>query len=790
MANFETFSKRKLAKLERLTSVRKREWLQSGKDHGFVRLYAPVGTRSLVYPVTLATTAQDICSVLGFESIYLQIGGSRIRSLATGERPLHIQNEILSNIGRETKAECMNAGDATHLTHIFCFFIGRPEQATDGRASREILLAWCDVRKGRLLHKWSKRRCTLYNGTIRIEYENADDEILLLSRYRTDVAEGSRGKYLRLTDSSNIYCLHFDAIGEMNLWFSRLLQTQIAPSCDLSDHRLLLLPDELFSVNVNRQVSTLNLRRNSLQFRPKNQIRSSLLGWLDDLGRLHALRSLNIADNSLYHFPNAVTCLKNLTELILSGNRITSVPLQMGELTNLTSLNLSNNWLKTIPNELSRCLLLSKLDLSFNRFDQIPDVFLTLKRVSHLEMAGNNITSSALQSLPCIHVQKIDLRRNNLIRAVQLTSFICCVLTELDIRDNVNLSELDLTNLATVQVGTYMADVLKTIHCERLQLTNLQVNGTNLRYLYADHNDLSQAIIMPVPVQLIVFSIAHNHFSSLPEWLTDLPQIETISAHHNLITYLPQRIFMNVSKLKNLYLHHNQIERLPEVIENCSLEILSLYSNRIDELPNQLLRAAHKLKNLNVSYNRLKKLPPANTMLDLNRLQILRAASNLLDETVISVVVNCRRLRILDLSYNQLKFFDDSCLRRLIALEEVNLAANCLISISATFGELPNLQSLRVHSNDITTVPDLSQSPQLFLLDISNNELAHLDTDLCLAKPLKHLDLTCNYLLQVDTNNIRPKKHGRAVSVVNVGNECNSPTYHFGFCESTGHRNK
>lgn len=50
------------------------------------------------------------------------------------------------------------------------------------------------------------------------------DEILLLSRYRVDVTEGSRGKYLRLTDSSNIYNLQFEAIGEMNLWLTRLLQ--------------------------------------------------------------------------------------------------------------------------------------------------------------------------------------------------------------------------------------------------------------------------------------------------------------------------------------------------------------------------------------------------------------------------------------------------------------------------------------------------------------------------------------------------------------------------------------
>ncbi|EJW80099.1 hypothetical protein WUBG_08992, partial [Wuchereria bancrofti] len=275
---------RKPTKLERLTSNRKREWLESGAENGFIRLYAPTGLRSLIYPVTLQTTVQDICSILGFESLYLQIGGCR------------------------------------------------PEQTVGDGACSEILIAWCHVRKGRLLQKWNKRRCTLYNGTIRIEYDNTDDEILLLSRYRVEVTEGNRGKYLRLTDSSNIYNLKFEAIGEMNLWLTRLLQTQMAPICDLSDHRLLLLPDELFSVGVNRQIVTLNLRRNSLQFRPSNQIQNPLLGWLDDVGRLHSLRSLNIADNLLYHFPITISHLSNLTELILSGNCISYIPAQIAEL--------------------------------------------------------------------------------------------------------------------------------------------------------------------------------------------------------------------------------------------------------------------------------------------------------------------------------------------------------------------------------------------------------------------------------------------------------------------------
>lgn len=51
---------------------------------------------------------------------------------------------------------------------------------------------------------------------------------------------------------------------------------------------------------------------------------------------------------------------------------------------------------------------------------------------------------------------------------------------------------------------------------------------------------------------------------------------------------------MNVASLKNLFLNDNDIERLPEVVENCSLEVLSLHNNHIEQLPLDLLRCAHK----------------------------------------------------------------------------------------------------------------------------------------------------------------------------------------------------
>ncbi|VDK26608.1 unnamed protein product [Anisakis simplex] len=167
----------------------------------------------------------------------------------------------------------------------------------------------------------------------------------------------------------------------------------MTPTCDLSDQRLLFLPDRLFSVGVERHIVSLNLRRNSLILRPNKQIRAPLLGWLDDVHRLINLRSLNIGDNALNSFPPTITRLTSLTELILCGNRIAELPIQIGLLHNLSHLNLSNNWLTSLPFELSQCSALSALDVSFNRFEQ----------VHRLQNKHILLLVRKFHNLPCMH---------------------------------------------------------------------------------------------------------------------------------------------------------------------------------------------------------------------------------------------------------------------------------------------------------------------------------------------------------------------------------------------------
>ncbi|TKR77402.1 hypothetical protein L596_018385 [Steinernema carpocapsae] len=778
---FATLGNRKKPKIERLTPRKKNEWIGDTASNGFIRLYAPSGDRSLAYPLTIATTTAEICTVFGFQNLYLQIGNLHISSLQSDARPLYIQNEILLTIGYSNLADCLEIGDGAHLRYIFAFFMGKPEFSYDNPVSADLLVANCYVKKGKILQRWVKRRCILYNGTIRIESEKESDEILLMSNYKVEIAECSRGKYLRLTDHNQQVCIGFDNMADLSQWTSRALQCQMVPHCDLSDKHLLFLPDQLFSIGSQRMITSLNLRRNSLLVKyPSKAPLSPVIGWLDDLTRFQSVKVLNLTDNALRVFPVAITEMTAISELVLCGNRISVIPPSIRLMANLNLLNLSNNWLTSVPSTLADCLQLTSLDLSFNRIEEIPDVLFRMPRIKNWELAGNFIPSGALQAMSNAMVNRMDLRLNRLIDPLRLTSFSLGSLTCLDLRQSGKVGEIDLSNLASLQV----------LHCEHLDLDTLQVNGTNLRALYADHNRLDQVVVMPVPMHLNVYSVAYNRFEALPEWLTELPHIVTISAHHNCLKYLPHRILMNMSRLKNLFVNDNLLRKLPDSIENCAIEVMNIQNNQIEYLPNELLKTAHRLRHLNATNNNLTSLPPANSFSDLNKLYTLRLAWNQITESAVSVIVACKRLRILDLSNNQLRFFNDSALSRLSYLEEINLSCNLLSSLPSDFAQMSALQIIRVHSNRIETIPNLAASTSLKLIDLSNNCLDRVNVDYCISPTLQCLDVTCNPFCEENDRPVALLGDSRALSVVEVSKRSLLANIEYGYSETSGHRSK
>lgn len=96
----------------------------------------------------------------------------------------------------------------------------------NGMAKAQSLL----LRKGRLLNRWHRKRCIIYNGTIRVESPNGalgsagDDEILTVTKFTAQVVEDNKTRCLRLASSSQQYFFVFEDPVEMQRWISHVTQ--------------------------------------------------------------------------------------------------------------------------------------------------------------------------------------------------------------------------------------------------------------------------------------------------------------------------------------------------------------------------------------------------------------------------------------------------------------------------------------------------------------------------------------------------------------------------------------
>ena len=121
--------------------------------------------------------------------------------------------------------------------------LGRPCLQINSSIKSEILITECQVRRGKVVHRWGRNKCILYNGTIRIHKgsifkgtikknewinfsDSGEDEVIHLSKMRAELHNSRRGKCLRLTDTASIYLFLFDDDETLRLWLSRSQQVK------------------------------------------------------------------------------------------------------------------------------------------------------------------------------------------------------------------------------------------------------------------------------------------------------------------------------------------------------------------------------------------------------------------------------------------------------------------------------------------------------------------------------------------------------------------------------------
>uniref|UniRef100_A0A671Y3Z9 protein-serine/threonine phosphatase n=1 Tax=Sparus aurata TaxID=8175 RepID=A0A671Y3Z9_SPAAU len=735
--------------------------------------------RSALKPGLTADHNGDSCD--SSPTLYVQLHGEAVRRLSPDESPLQIQNDFLFKLGFKDPWRVQEEGLNTEIGSLLRFYAGKPQSMES--SERVQLSGTYNVRKGKLqlpVNRWTRRQVILCGTCLIVSSikESQTGKMHILPLIGGKVEEVKKHSHCLAFSSagpqSQTYYVSFDSFTEHLRWHRHAAKmvSQRINSVDLSCCSLEQLPPNLF---YSQDLTHLNLKHN---FLPADQR-------LQQLQRFSRLRSLNLSNNHLGHFPLAICDIPTLTEVNLSCNYLVSVPGSVGAMTNLQTFLLDGNSLDELPNELGSLQRLSYVGLSFNQFDHVPQVLEQLGSMEKLCMAGNNLETLTLQNFRLLRIKHIDLRLNKISSMVPDEPDLLRHVTQLDVRDN-RLTDLDASVFPRLEV----------LHCERNRIASLRTKGCLLKGIYASNNELRQLDVSPVPSNLSYMDISRNHMESLPDWLCEAKKLEVLDVSHNLITELPARLFCSNS-LRKLSAGHNQLQKLPERVERPLLEVLDVQHNQLVELPCNLFLKSDSIRCVNASANKLEHLPPSSLSEESHSiLQELYLTNNRLTDKCVPMLTGHTHLRILHMAYNHLQTFPASKMAKLEELEEVDLSGNMLKTVPTTIMNCRRMHTLIAHSNSIEVFPEVMQLMEMKCVDLSCNELTEITLPENLPPKLQELDLTGNPRLNLDhktleqLNNIRCFRIDPPPTFSSSETSGGPAVWSHGYTEASGVKNK
>jgi len=319
--------------------------------------------------------------------------------------------------------------------------------------------------------------------------------------------------------------------------------------------------------------------------------------FLEDLKLLDNLTSLFLVNlgfgvaGSKFEPPSALYSLTGLTNLVMTGNKLKSLPGTFGSLTKLLWLDISNNEFTEFPTVLGEVPKLYSLDMSSNKIVTLPAAVKEMKELVYLDLSNNQIEALPIGQLNHENAKLIDLRmRNN-----KLTSI------------SAELGEI--MTLENVDFGYNLLTVLPNAIRGWTGLKSLDVSNNRLGSIPAAIGELDD---------LEVLKFKGNMVNEIPKEIGSMENLMELDGSYNDILVVPTQIGRLDENLKILNLKSNKIPQLPrEVKALTNLEELNLDSNHLDKVWS--LAQMTKLEYAYISNNQLEclpDLPPGKTWTD------------------------------------------------------------------------------------------------------------------------------------------------------------------------------
>ncbi|XP_042354161.1 carboxypeptidase N subunit 2 [Plectropomus leopardus] len=276
------------------------------------------------------------------------------------------------------------------------------------------------------------------------------------------------------------------------------------------------------------------------------------------------------------------------------------------------------------------------------------------------------------------------------------------------------------------------------------QVKDLIVIKSAVAYLFPDTLEESPQLTKLVFLSNALRSIHSQSF----QHLTELQELEI--SGNPWLEHLFLGTFSQQRNLTKLLLNFNRLKTvLPGMFDSLKeLETLHMKGNLISDLPEFLFLNLHNLRVLDLSINKLEDIK-RKTFSGLARLEILKINNNLISNLTSDLFHNMSQLVELHLEGNKISELANDIFFVFTKLKVLNLRGNLLTTFSdKVFGfSAPNLKELNLKCNRLTELSSLSSLTSLTDLIVSSNQLSDLREDVFRnVTTLENLDLSENQL--------------------------------------------
>lgn len=237
-------------------------------------------------------------------------------------------------------------------------------------------------------------------------------------------------------------------------------------------------------------------------------------------------------------------------------------------------------------------------------------------------------------------------------------------------------------------------------------------------------NDLDGLLEINNVYQMVELALDSNLISSITI-LDRLPQLKIISIKSNLLTELPNQLFINLVNLTSLNLSKNALTQLHKdiFVPLINLEFLNLNTTKLTELPETIFQNLGNLDTLSLSNNVLTVLP----------------------ETIFNSLV---KLTELYLDHNALSVLPENIFKALVLLHHLGLSNNNLTQLPSTIFDNTDLREIDLSNNPLTTldITIFDSLPNLIKIDLSGTKLSQEFISVLKKKPsMKNVNIISDF---------------------------------------------